>query len=73
MASDPDARYDDEVVIKAEELTPVVTWGVNPGQSVPVTGRVPVDGESGADGQAIADARRYMGLCGRRDDCRHAR
>jgi 3-isopropylmalate/(R)-2-methylmalate dehydratase large subunit len=64
MASDPDARYDDEVVIKAEELTPVVTWGVNPGQSVPVTGRVPVDGESGADGQAIADARRYMGFAG---------
>jgi 3-isopropylmalate/(R)-2-methylmalate dehydratase large subunit len=64
MASDPDARYDDEVVIKAEELTPVVTWGVNPGQSVPVTGRVPVDGESGADGQAISDARQYMGFTG---------
>jgi 3-isopropylmalate/(R)-2-methylmalate dehydratase large subunit len=64
MASDPDARYDDEVVISAEDLTPVVTWGVNPGQSVPVTGRVPVDGEAGADGQAIADARRYMGFTG---------
>ena len=64
MASDPDARYDDEVVIRAEDLTPVVTWGVNPGQSVPVTGRVPVDGEAGADGQAIADARRYMGFTG---------
>jgi len=64
MASDPDARYDDEVVIKAEELTPVVTWGVNPGQSIPVTGRVPVDGEPGDDGQAIADARRYMGFTG---------
>jgi 3-isopropylmalate/(R)-2-methylmalate dehydratase large subunit len=64
MASDPDARYDDEVVIRAEELTPVVTWGVNPGQSVAVTGRVPVDGESGADGQAISDARHYMGFTG---------
>jgi 3-isopropylmalate/(R)-2-methylmalate dehydratase large subunit len=64
MASDPDARYDDEVVIKAGELTPVVTWGVNPGQSIPVTGRVPVDGEPGGDGQAIADARRYMGFTG---------
>ena len=41
MASDPDARYDDEVEIRAEELTPVVTWGVNPGQSVGVDGRVP--------------------------------
>jgi len=26
IASDPDARYDDEVVIRAEALTPVVTW-----------------------------------------------
>src|SRR2546421_7947622 len=31
MASDRDAAYDDEVEIRAEELTPVVTWGVNPG------------------------------------------
>src|SRR6187549_3759308 len=29
MASDPDAAFDDEVVIRAEELEPVVTWGVN--------------------------------------------
>ncbi|MGH9257076.1 MAG: 3-isopropylmalate dehydratase large subunit [Vicinamibacterales bacterium] len=64
MASDPDARYDDEVVIRAEDLTPVVTWGINPGQSVPVTGRVPVDGESGMDPQALADARGYMGFTG---------
>jgi 3-isopropylmalate/(R)-2-methylmalate dehydratase large subunit len=64
MASDPDARYDDDVVIRAAELAPVVTWGTNPGQSVAVTGRVPVDGESGADRQAIADARGYMGFAG---------
>ena len=37
----PDAVYDDDVEIKAEELTPVVTWGVNPGQSIGVDGRVP--------------------------------
>jgi 3-isopropylmalate/(R)-2-methylmalate dehydratase large subunit len=64
MASDSDARYDDEVTIKAEELTPVVTWGVNPGQSVPVTGRVPKDGPSDLDRQAIVDARSYMGFDG---------
>src|SRR3954466_3190897 len=32
MASDPDAHYDDEVEIRADQLSPVVTWGVNPGQ-----------------------------------------
>ncbi|MBI3049272.1 MAG: 3-isopropylmalate dehydratase large subunit [Acidobacteria bacterium] len=64
MASDPDARYDDDVEIRAEELTPVVTWGVNPGQSVPVTGRVPAPNGAGGDAQAIADALGYMGLRG---------
>ncbi len=64
MASDADARYDDDVVIKAEELTPVVTWGVNPGQSVPVTGRVPTERDSGVDPKAITDALGYMGFKG---------
>src|SRR5687767_10059353 len=64
MASDADASYDDDVVIKAQELTPVVTWGVNPGQSVPVTGRVPTERDRGADPKAIADALRYMGFKG---------
>ncbi|MBI4888947.1 MAG: 3-isopropylmalate dehydratase large subunit [Acidobacteria bacterium] len=59
MASDRDARYDDDVVIRAEELTPVVTWGVNPGQSVPVVGRVPSGQEP-----AVAEARAYMGFNG---------
>jgi len=63
MASDPDARYDDDVEVRAEELAPVVTWGVNPGQSVPVTGHVPT-ANGGGDAQAIGDALTYMGLRG---------
>jgi 3-isopropylmalate/(R)-2-methylmalate dehydratase large subunit len=59
MASDGDAVYDDEVEIRAQELTPVVTWGVNPGQSIGVKGNVPAPG--GAD-QQISDALAYMGL-----------
>src|SRR6266550_1865954 len=58
MASDPDAVYDDEVIIRAEELTPVVTWGVNPGQSVGVKDKVPA---TTAD-QQVSDALTYMGL-----------
>jgi 3-isopropylmalate/(R)-2-methylmalate dehydratase large subunit len=60
IASDPDAVYDDEVEIRADTLTPVVTWGVNPGQSVAVDGRVP--SAAGADARAITDALQYMGL-----------
>jgi 3-isopropylmalate/(R)-2-methylmalate dehydratase large subunit len=62
IASDQDARYEDEVVIRAEELTPVVTWGVNPGQSIAVDGRVPSPRDAGAEAQAVADALGYMGL-----------
>ena len=59
MASDRDAVYDDDVEIRAQELTPVVTWGVNPGQSIGVKERVPVP--KGGD-QQISDALAYMGL-----------
>jgi 3-isopropylmalate/(R)-2-methylmalate dehydratase large subunit len=62
ITSDRDAVYDDDVEIKAEELTPVVTWGVNPGQSISVTGRVPSGREPGVDADAVADALGYMGL-----------
>jgi len=61
LASDADALFDDEVEIRADELTPVVTWGVNPGQSIGIDGRVP-DPEKSSDRQAISDALDYMGL-----------
>jgi 3-isopropylmalate/(R)-2-methylmalate dehydratase large subunit len=60
MASDSDAIYDDDVEIRAAELTPVVTWGVNPGQSIGIDGKVPA--AAGAERQPIADALGYMGL-----------
>jgi 3-isopropylmalate/(R)-2-methylmalate dehydratase large subunit len=41
LATDADARFDREVSIDAARLEPYVTWGTNPGQSVPVTGSVP--------------------------------
>jgi len=62
MASDADARYDDDVEVAANELAPMVTWGVNPGQSVRVDGTVPAPEAAGADGQAVADALAYMQL-----------
>ena len=62
MASDPGAVYDDDVVIRAGELEPVVTWGVNPGQSVGIDGRIPAPGDPGVEPQAVSDALAYMGL-----------
>jgi 3-isopropylmalate/(R)-2-methylmalate dehydratase large subunit len=62
LASDNDASYDDDVELKAAELTPIVTWGVNPGQSIGIDGRVPSPESAGGDRQAVADALGYMGL-----------
>ncbi len=41
LTTDADARYDAEVTIDADELTPFVTWGTNPGQGLPLGERVP--------------------------------
>jgi 3-isopropylmalate/(R)-2-methylmalate dehydratase large subunit len=41
LTTDAGARFDQEVSIDAARLEPYVTWGTNPGQSVPVTGSVP--------------------------------
>jgi 3-isopropylmalate/(R)-2-methylmalate dehydratase large subunit len=62
IASDRDAVYDDEIVIRAEDLAPVVTWGVNPGQSINIDERVPSPTDAGEEPQAISDALDYMGL-----------
>ncbi|HET9193847.1 MAG TPA: 3-isopropylmalate dehydratase large subunit [Vicinamibacterales bacterium] len=61
IASDADAVFDDEVEIRAAELKPVVTWGVNPGQSIAIDERVPAPDEA-EEPQAISDALDYMGL-----------
>ncbi|MDR1077598.1 MAG: 3-isopropylmalate dehydratase large subunit [Propionibacteriaceae bacterium] len=48
LRSDPDAAWDREVVIEADQLTPFVTWGTNPGQGVGL-------GEAVPDPAAMAD------------------
>jgi 3-isopropylmalate/(R)-2-methylmalate dehydratase large subunit len=57
LPSDPDATFDRELRIYARELEPYVTWGTNPGQSVPVSGRVPEP-----RGETDERALRYMAL-----------
>ncbi|HSE95587.1 MAG TPA: 3-isopropylmalate dehydratase large subunit, partial [Methylomirabilota bacterium] len=44
MATDLDARFDDVVRLDGGEIAPVVTWGINPGQSVGVGDRIPDPG-----------------------------
>jgi 3-isopropylmalate/(R)-2-methylmalate dehydratase large subunit len=61
MASDRDARFDDDVILKAEEIEPTVTWGINPGQSVGVSQRIPDPARASADDSAgITEALEFM-------------
>jgi 3-isopropylmalate/(R)-2-methylmalate dehydratase large subunit len=41
LATEAAAEFDSEVALDAARLEPYVSWGTNPGQSVPVSGRVP--------------------------------
>ncbi len=41
VASDDDASFDDSIELSIDNLAPMVTWGINPGQAAEVTSRVP--------------------------------
>jgi 3-isopropylmalate/(R)-2-methylmalate dehydratase large subunit len=65
MASDPDATYDDEVVLDAARIKPTVTWGINPGQAVAIDERVPAPADVPEAGRAaVEEALEYMALRG---------
>ena len=55
--TDEGAAFDQEIVVDVDAITPAVTWGTNPGQSVPITEAVP---EPTTDDEARAVA--YMGV-----------
>ncbi|XDD48009.1 3-isopropylmalate dehydratase large subunit [Leptospira sp. WS39.C2] len=40
-ASDPGAKFDKTVILNANEIAPMVSWGTSPGQVIPVTSTVP--------------------------------
>ena len=66
LTSDEGARYDREVVIKAEDIIPTVTWGTSPEDTAPITGYVP-DPAKEKDSARQAKIERslsYMGLTG---------
>ena len=65
LASDPDANYDDVVRIDAAAIEPTVTWGINPGQSVGITGKLPSPSDvSSEDKASVAEALEFMSFRG---------
>jgi 3-isopropylmalate/(R)-2-methylmalate dehydratase large subunit len=66
LYSDDGAEFDREVVLHAEKLPPLVTWGTSPEQVVSISGRVPVPSEITDETKRTAAIRSldYMGLKG---------
>ena len=64
FTSDPDAVFDAEVVLDADQLVPFVTWGTNPAQVVAIDGVVPSpdDFEDTDRRESTARSLAYMGL-----------
>ena len=64
VASDPGCAYDDVVKIDASDIAPTVTWGINPGQGVPITGSIPDPAKASTadEKSSIEEALAYMKL-----------
>lgn len=64
--TDPGAKFDKTVVLNADEIAPMVTWGTSPGQVVPVTGTVPSPSQEKESiaRKTIENSLSYMGLKG---------
>jgi 3-isopropylmalate/(R)-2-methylmalate dehydratase large subunit len=64
LYSDSDAVFDKEITLKAEEISPTVTWGTSPEQVLPITAKVPSPNEFNDINKANAVKRAldYMGL-----------
>ena len=64
LATDEDAKFDEEIVLDGNEISPHVTWGTNPGQVAPIKGLIP-DPEQFSEPSQQESARRaleYMGI-----------
>jgi len=64
LTTDEDAKFDQELFLNGNEISPHVTWGTNPGQVAPIKGLVP-DPEQFVEPAQQESARRaleYMGI-----------
>jgi 3-isopropylmalate/(R)-2-methylmalate dehydratase large subunit len=63
IASDSNATYDDKVVFDVSGVKPMISWGVNPSQSVGIDQKIPyTDNLSDKQKSEVEDALGYMGL-----------
>jgi len=66
LSTDPNADFDTELFFQANRLEPYVSWGTNPGQTIPVTAAIPHpdQAENPTERDSIERALAYMDLVG---------
>lgn len=52
--SDEGAKYDKELIIKAEDIAPQVTWGTSPEDVLPITANIPSPEDFADEGKKVA-------------------
>ncbi len=63
LYSDSDAKFDNEVFIKAEEIEPMITYGTNPGMGIGITENIPTaETINENDRSGLSKSLSYMGL-----------
>ncbi|NQY74802.1 MAG: 3-isopropylmalate dehydratase large subunit, partial [Candidatus Margulisbacteria bacterium] len=62
IQSDSDAAYDDEYRFDANEIEPMVTWGINPGQSMGISEILPLPSDMGDHLKTAEEAYQHMKL-----------
>lgn len=64
LFSDEGAKYDKEIVLKAEDISPTVTWGTTPEDVISITGSVPAptDFDDPNKQNSVVRMLEYMGL-----------
>jgi len=64
LVTDEGATFDCEIMLDGTKLEPIVTWGTNPGMSIPVTATIPntSDARDASQRAAMLAALEYMGL-----------
>jgi 3-isopropylmalate/(R)-2-methylmalate dehydratase large subunit len=63
LYSDDDAKFDKEIFIKAENISPMITYGTNPGMGIAISAIIPeVDTINESDKAGFVKSLAYMGL-----------
>lgn len=64
LKTDEGAEFDKEICFEAEDITPMITYGTNPGMGIGITGRVPGEKDFQNENERLENTRalEYMNL-----------